>query len=64
MRGNNYNDSTSSRDYITGLLDLPDNLDIQCIIAIGYAGEEMVPYSKEELGFDKVSYERYGHKTA
>jgi nitroreductase len=64
MRGNNYNDSTSSRDYIAGLLDLPDNLDIQCIIAIGYAGEEMVPYSKEDLGFDKASYERYGNKTA
>ena len=64
MRGNNYNESTSSRDYIARLLGLPDNLDIQCIIAIGYAGEEMVPYSKEDLGFDKVSYERYGQKTA
>jgi len=64
MRGNNYNDTTSSRDYIAGLLGLPDNLDVQCIIAIGYAGEEMVPYSKEELGFHKVSYERYGQKTA
>ena len=64
MRGNNYNDSTSSRDYIAGLLGLPDNLDIQCIIAIGYAGEEMVPYRKEDIGFDKVSYERYGQKNA
>jgi len=63
MRGNNYNDSTSSRDYIAELLDLPDNLDVECIVAIGYAGEEMVPYSKEDLGFDKVSYERYGLKT-
>jgi nitroreductase len=64
MRGNNYNESTSSRDYIAGLLGLPDNLDIQCIIAIGYAGEEMVPYRKEDIGFDKVSYERYGQKNA
>ena len=64
MRGNNYNDSKSSRDYIAELLDLPDNLDVECIVAIGYAGEEMVPYSKEDLGFDKVSYERYGLKTA
>jgi len=64
MRGNNYNDSTSSRDYIAELLDLPDNLEVECIVAIGYAGEEMVPHSKEDLGFDKVSYERYGVKTA
>ena len=64
MRGNNYNESTSSRDYIAELLDLPDNLDVECIVAIGYAGEEMAPYSKEDLGFDKVSYNRYGVKTA
>ena len=60
MRGNNYNDGTSSRDYIAGLLDLPDNLDIQCIVAIGYPGEEIVPYRKEDLAFDRVSYNRYG----
>jgi len=64
MRGNNFSESTSSRDYIAGLLGLPDNLQVQCVIAIGYAGEEIIPYSKEELGFDKVSYERYGQKTA
>jgi nitroreductase len=63
MRGNNYNPTTSSRDYIASLLGLPDNLDVQCMIAIGYPGEEMVPYRKEDLGFDKVSYERYGRKS-
>ncbi len=56
MRGNNHNDSKSSRDYIAGLLGLPDNLDVECIIAIGYPGEEMVPYSKEDLDYGKVSY--------
>jgi nitroreductase len=63
MRGNNYDDSKSSRDYIAELLDLPDNLDVECIIAIGYPGEDMVPYRKEDLDFDKVSYNRYGLKT-
>ena len=63
MRGNNYNDSKSSRDYIAELLDLPDNLDIQCMIGIGYPGEDMVPYKKEDLHFDKVSYDRYGLKS-
>jgi len=63
MRGNNYNDSKSSRDYIAELLDLPDNLDIQCMIGIGYPGEDMVPYKKEDLPFHKVSYDRYGLKS-
>jgi nitroreductase len=62
MRGNNYNENQSSKDFIAGLLGLPDNLDVECIVAIGYPGVEMVPYRKEDLAFGKVSYERYGLK--
>ena len=52
MKGNNFNESTTSTQYIAKLLDLPENLTVQCIIAIGYPGEEMVPYKKDELRFD------------
>jgi len=64
MRGNNFSEGKTSTQYIAELLDLPDNLTVQCIIAIGYPGEETVPYKKEELRFDKVSYNRYGGKKA
>lgn len=64
MRGNNYSDSKSSRDYIAEQLGLPDNLDVQCMIAIGYPGEDMVPYKKEDLHFHKVSYDRFGQKSS
>jgi len=64
MKGNNFNEGTTSTQYIAKLLGLPENLTVQCIIAIGYPGEEMVPYKKEELRFDKVSYNRYGQKKA
>ena len=60
MRGNKYDDSKSSRDYIAELLGLPENLEVPCIIAIGYPAEEMVPYKKEELQFNKVSYNKFG----
>ena len=60
MRGNNFSDQKSTRNYIAELLNLPDNLDVECIIAIGYPGEEIPPYKMEELHFDKVSYNRYG----
>jgi nitroreductase len=60
MRGNNFNERVTSRQYIAELLGLPDNLDILCIIAVGYPGEKTVPYEKGELRFDKVSYNRYG----
>jgi nitroreductase len=64
IRGNNFNESTTSTQYIAKLLGLPENLTVECIITIGYPGEEMVPYKRGELRFDKVSYNRYGQKKA
>ena len=62
MRGNSFKEGTTSTQYIAGLLGLPGNLDVLCIVAIGYPGENSVPYKKEELHFNKVSYNRYGQK--
>jgi nitroreductase len=64
MKGNHFNEGTTSTQYIAKLLGLPENLTVHCIVAIGYPGEEMIPYKKEELPFDKVSYNRYGQKKA
>ena len=64
MKGNNFDEVTTSKQYIAKLLGLPENLEVECIIAIGYPGEQMVPYKKDELRFDKVSYNRYGQKKA
>jgi nitroreductase len=64
MNGNNFNEGATSTQYIAKLLSLPDNLTVLCIIAIGYPGEEMIPHKKDELRFDKVSYDRYGQKKA
>ena len=64
MKGNEFKAGTTSTQYIAELLGLPENLTVQCIIAIGYPAEEMVPYKKNELRFDKVSYNRYGQKKA
>jgi nitroreductase len=62
MRGNNFNEATTSTQYIAEFLGLPESLTVECIIAIGYPGEEMVPYKKDVLRFDKVSYNLFGQK--
>jgi nitroreductase len=62
MRGINFSEGTPSTQYIAKILGLPENLTVECMIAIGYPGEEIVPYKKGELLFDKVSYNRYGQK--
>ncbi len=64
IRGNNFKEGKTSSQYIAELLGLPETLTVECIIAIGYPGEEMVPYKKDELRFDKISYNRYGQKKA
>ena len=64
INGNNYKEGTTSSQYIAELLGIPENLKVECIIAVGYAGEAMVPYKKEELRYDKISYNRYGQKKA
>jgi len=48
MRDNNYNGKKSTRDYISEILGLPDHLDVECTIAMGYAGEEKIVM--EEIG--------------
>ncbi len=64
MNGNHFKEGTTSTQYIAELLGLPQNLIVECVIAIGYPGEETAPYKKEALRFDKVSYNRYGQKKA
>ena len=62
MRNNSYDDKKTTKEYIAELLNLPNELEIQCVIAIGYPDEEFPPYVKEELNFDQVSYNRFGQE--
>jgi nitroreductase len=62
MRDNMYDATTSSRNYIATMLGLPDNLDVECVIALGYADEQLPPYKKEDLPFDQISYNSYDQK--
>jgi nitroreductase len=59
IRNKECKEGLSSRDYIAEILGLPDNLDVLCVIAIGHPTEEAVPYKKEDLRYDKVSYGEY-----
>lgn len=64
MRGKDFSEGQSSRDYLAELLDCPDNIDIECVIAFGYPDEHIAPYEKEKLPFEKVSYNRFGQRNA
>ena len=54
-------DQTKTADqYIRELLNVPENLNVESIIAIGYPAEMKSPHSKEDLQYDKVHYNVYG----
>lgn len=54
-------DSTEPAEpYITELLNLPKNLKVLSMIAIGYPAEEKAPHPEEKLQFEKIHRNIYG----
>lgn len=53
-------DGREAQAYIRELIDLPDNLFVDCIVGIGYPGEEKPGHPAESLLAAKVHRERYG----
>jgi len=50
----------TSGSYISELLNIPGNMQVECVIGIGYPDEEKAPHGKEELQFEKVRMNSYG----
>ena len=54
LRGRMYNQELSSSQYVKESLKLPDHLEVECIISIGYAAETKKKKIKSELSFNKI----------
>jgi len=64
VRKRRHDASLSAGDYISGLLDIPPGLEVESIIAIGYAVEAKQPHKSEELQYEKAhlgSYKKAYH---
>ncbi|MFH0728858.1 MAG: nitroreductase family protein [Pseudomonadota bacterium] len=64
LRERKYSEKETARDYVARLLGVPDGIEVEAIIAIGYPKEEKAPHPQSSLVYDKVSWERYGQKTS
>ncbi len=66
IRKREHDSSISADTYVKGVLKIPDNLPgnlmVESIIAIGYPDEIKKGHSKDSLQFDKVSFNAYGQK--
>jgi len=54
-----HSDEIKSEDYIKRILAIPEKYSVECIIAIGYPGEEKEAYGEDELLYSKIHLNRF-----
>jgi len=55
-------DGLSSDDYVRDILDIPLQLQVLSIIAIGHKGMERKPFDEDNLQWEKVHINKYGNQ--
>ncbi len=59
VRNRMFDDGTTSEQYIQDLLRIPEHINVQAIIAVGYPAEQREPLSAEDLKYWKVRANTY-----
>jgi len=54
MRGRGLSDGTTADTVIRGILDIPENLNVLCIIAVGHKADERKPQNEDRLKWENV----------
>lgn len=54
MRGRGLNDGTTADTVIRGVLDIPENYFVLCVLAIGHRAEELPAHDEEQLKWENV----------
>lgn len=57
-----HDEKTSSDEYVKQVLGIPAELQVECIIGLGYPEERKAPHTDEKLNYDRVSLNSYGNK--
>jgi nitroreductase len=60
VRKRMHDQTKTAEQYIRELLNIPENFNVESMIAIGYPAEIKSPHSKEDLQYEKVHYNLYG----
>ena len=59
MRGRGLSDGTSADTVIRGILDIPENLHVLCVLAFGHKADERKPQNEEKLKWENVHVDKY-----
>ena len=63
IRDRMHNEDISAEAYISELLEIPQNIKVEAIIAIGHPAEKKTPHGKATLQYEKVFKEAYGKRS-
>lgn len=61
MRGRGLSDGTSADTVIRGVLDIPENLSVLCILAVGHKADERKPQNEDKLKWENVHIDHFRH---
>ena len=59
MRGRGLSDGTTADTVIRGILDIPENLCVLCVVAIGHKADERKPQNEDKLKWENVHIGKY-----
>ena len=59
MRGRGLSDGTTADTVIRGILDIPENLSVLCIVAFGHKADERKPQNEDKLKWENVHVGKY-----
>lgn len=62
IRNRIHDEKTSSDEYVKRILSIPQELQVECIIGLGYPEERKAPHTDEKLKYDRISLNTYGNR--
>lgn len=62
IRKRMHSETMSSQAYLADLLNIPDNINVVAMVAIGYPDEEKSSHKKETLQYHKLYHGAYGEQ--
>lgn len=61
MRGRGLTDGTPADIVIRGILDIPENFNVLCIVAFGHKADERKPQNEDKLKWENVHVDKFRH---
>lgn len=59
MRGRGLSDGTGAEAVIRGVLDIPDNYGVLCVLAVGHKADERKPQNEDRLKWENVHINKF-----